>query len=150
MPLYASFRICFSRTARLSADDRRIAVLKSAFEAFSGCGGHFGVIRGASEDADRPSSAQPQQAPEPRADRIFCSSFPAKQNGAPFSAPFCFLLSDRFMHRREHQRLPALRNVGRCVCSAALAPSSKRNCCAGTSSACSVALTIISSSRRNA
>ncbi len=116
---------------------------------FRAAAGTLGQFR-ASEDTDRPSSAQTQQQSAPRADRIFCSSFPAKQNGALIGAPFCFLLSDRFMHRREHQRLPALRKVGRCVCSAALAPSSKRNCCAGTSSACRVALTTISSSRRNA
>jgi len=34
--LYANFRICLLRIARLSADDRRIAVLKSAFGAKTG------------------------------------------------------------------------------------------------------------------
>ena len=34
--LYASFRICLFLTARLSADDRRMAVLKAAFEEKTG------------------------------------------------------------------------------------------------------------------
>jgi hypothetical protein len=34
--LYANFRICLLRIAGLSADDRRIAVLKSAFRAKTG------------------------------------------------------------------------------------------------------------------